>query len=68
MIVSNLESFCLRLLLGGALDANLRGRYNEIKPFVDELLTWCEQPGVTPAAQEEIDAGMPVTNDCHLEL
>lgn len=60
MIVSGLESLFLRLLLGGAMDCARRGQYGRVRADVEALIAWAEQPGVTEAAQIEIDEGQEI--------
>jgi hypothetical protein len=55
MITSDLESFCIRLLLGGVLDIASRGSIPfDVASETEALLTWSQIEGFTDAAVEEI--------------
>lgn len=58
MIVSDLESLLARLLLGGVLAAAAERRLSmDGLAATRRFLLQCREPGTTPAAAEELEAG-----------
>ena len=64
MIVSDVQSFVWRLILGGVLDAAGRGALTpEIDAMVEDILQWMATRGATADAAAESAGGAKVSRD-----
>lgn len=60
MIVSEFEYTCINAFLGAVLDATNARRISFDDPALAHLSAWMQHPGITVAAQAEINAGEPI--------
>lgn len=61
MIVSRFESMCIRVFLGGIVEAVGQGRLRIDDPNVRAVAEWLGRKGTTHDGQAEIDAGENVS-------